>query len=577
MRSSDELRALPLYPIRFFLIRTAVLSLFSLLAARLVYVQAVLRTELQDKARRFAPVNPEVASRYPILDRNRIPLAESVQVYSCFIDPSVKMNRRVVAHEVAPVLGMDAETLLRRLKAARGSFLWIKRNVPFPAVAALKKKNLPGVGFKREMRRHYPAGPSATHLLGLVGVDGRGLSGMEQAFEKILSRSDPPAAHAASDDLPHGRLQLTVDADLQQVVERELDWGVKKTEAKGGTAVVQDPWTGEILAMATWPPLSLNPDDPPDSKNLRIPVVTDVFEPGSTFKIVTAAAAIEEELVLANEVFDGERGAWKISGITIHDHDPLKKMTFDDMMIHSSNIGVAKLGERIGSGRLYQYARLFGFGVYPGSNIPGEAKGMLRVPAQWSGVSKHVVSFGQEVGVTALQIVGAYSAVANGGVLMEPSAVKAILSNDDDVLWRASPSAVRRVVSAETAAELTRILTKAVEKGTGQMAQVRWSRLGKVAGKTGTAQKFDAKRGGYRNDLTLVSFCGFFPADAPRLTLLVIVDEPSGRRWGGLDAAPIFRRIAEQAGPRFLPAAESARERKDDKRLLALGKIVKAN
>jgi cell division protein FtsI (penicillin-binding protein 3) len=323
------------------------------------------------------------------------------------------------------------------------------------------------------------------------------------------------------------------------------------------------------LSLAAWPPVSTDPDRPSRPEEMRIPALVDVFEPGSTFKAITAAAAIEEGLIKKSELFDGEKGKWKVSSITIHDHEPKKLMSFDEVWMYSSNIGSAKIGERIGNERLYQYARLFGFGVFPGCGLSCEAKGMLRPPPQWSGVSKYVVAFGQEVGVTALQMTGAYSAIANGGKLMEPKMIKAILSADDrEALWQDSPAEVRRVISAETAGEVTRILERVVKDGTGQMAQVKWQGDVTVAGKTGTAQKFDNRDGRYHPELTLVSFCGFFPSRDPKFTMLVILDEPEGRRWGGLDAAPVFRRIAEQLAP-MLKDDDLLAKSKNPKRVFA--------
>jgi cell division protein FtsI/penicillin-binding protein 2 len=233
-------------------------------------------------------------------------------------------------------------------------------------------------------------------------------------------------------------------------------------------------------------------------------------------------------------------------------------MNFEDIIVHSSNIGTGKIAERLGTARLYQYARLFGFGVFPGSGLACEAKGTLRSPSQWSGVSKYVVSFGQEVGVTAMQLVDAYSAIANGGRLMEPKLVKAVYSEDGTPTWTMSPAEVRRVIDSATAKELTRMLTRVVNEGTGQNARIRTRGGIDVAGKTGTAQKFSNADKRYHSELTLVSFSGFFPAQSPRYTMLVILDEPEGRRWGGLDAAPVFQRIAEQLVPR-LPASGTAK------------------
>ena len=534
---------LPAPRVRFLLVRGAVIFAFASLAARLVYVQAVLRNDLQEKADRQTRSHTEShLGRWSIVDRDGRVIAETVEVASCFVDPTLVGNRSAVARELAAALNLNEPALARRIKEARGSFLWIKRNVPAPVVAQLKQRNLPGVAFKTEQRRNYPMGVMASHLLGLVGVDGRGLSGIEQGFEKTLN-ADPDRAHGTD---PEGQVQLTLDADIQRVVERELDWGARKTGAKRGIAIVQNPATGEILASAAWPPVSLDPDNPPAPGDLRVPELVDVFEPGSTFKLVTSAAAVEEKLISPHETFDGENGAWKVLDITIHDHEPLRRMTLDDIMIHSSNIGAAKIGERLGSQRLYQYARLFGFGVFPATGIQGEAKGVLRVPAKWSGVSKYVVAFGQEVSVTAMQLVDAYSAIANGGQLLEPRVVKAIVSPTGETLARFGPVPVRRVVSEATAKEITRLLTLVVEKGTGVNAQIQWDPQTRVAGKTGTAQKFDRKLGRYNDTLALVSFCGYFPADHPAYTMVVILDEPEGRSFGGLDAAPVFRRIAEQ-------------------------------
>ncbi|OVE77468.1 hypothetical protein BVX98_02945 [bacterium F11] len=529
---------------RFLLVRAFVVFLFVVLGARLVYVQGIQRSMLKKRANRQIPAKGERAPfRYSILDRNGFSLAETIQTASCYVDPKMIKDSNRVAYELSRILDLDSSHLLSRIQKASGSFLWIKRNIPADLVDKIKAKKLSGVDFKIEDRRHYPFGVVSSHLLGLVGIDGTGLSGIEQRYDKKLRSKESPSGH----------VQLTIDGLIQQVAERELDWGAKKTKSKKGMVVIQDPWTGHILAMASWPPLSLNPDDPPPSKELRIPPITDVFEPGSTFKVVVAAAIVEEKLVKEGEIFNGENGAWPVSSITIHDHEARDKMSFEDIFVYSSNIGTAKLGDRLGTKRMYQYARSFGFGVYPGSNLPGEVKGMLRPPVRWSGISKNVISFGQEVGVTALQMAGAYSAIANGGLLMEPRIVKAIVSrNNESTLWESEPASVRRVISKDTSEQLKKLLIEAVRKGTGQNARIHWRHDFVVAGKTGTAQKFDSAKNQYCNDLTLVSFCGFFPAGKPKLTMVVILDEPSGRSWGGVDAAPIFRRIAEQLSAQIL-------------------------
>lgn len=550
MRSNKNSSILFSLNSRFFLVRGLVLFVFSLLGLRLVYVQGFLRNTLTEKVDRQIPNAASFQNaRRRIIDRKNVSLAETVQVESCFVDPSMMTDKALAARELSRAVGTPEAALLKNFRKTKGSFLWVKRNLEASRVRDLKDKEIPGIAFKREFRRNYPMGVMASHLLGLVGYEGKGLSGLEQLYDKNLNV--PKGGDAAPANAAQGDLQLTIDSSIQEIVEKELDWGARKTGAKHGMALVQDPHTGEILAMAAWPPVSLDPDQKIQPKELRIPALMDLFEPGSTFKIVTAAAAIEEKVVKENETFDGEKGAWKVMDVTIHDHEPIAKMTLEDILIHSSNIGTSKLADRIGKERLYSYARLFGFGVFPGSGVAGESKGILRTPNQWSGVSKYMVSFGQEVSVSAVQLVAAFSAVANGGVLMEPRIVRGVVSEDGDYLWKTEPTEVRRVVSPATAKKLTDILTHVVERGTGVNAQIQWDPSTKVAGKTGTAQKYDRVHHRYHDLLALVSFCGFFPADNPKYTILVLLDEPEGRRWGGLDAAPVFRRIAEQISPRM--------------------------
>jgi len=537
---------------RYFLVRFAVVCSFCVLAARLVYVQGFIASNLEQKVKQqlLHAVDPG-RPRAPIVDSRRVPLAESVQVHSCFVDPKEVKSKRDTAQTLASLLNMNEASLYRRMRQAKGRFMWVKRNVPIDVVNKIKAKKIAGVAFRSEYRRHYPQGDIASHLLGLVGVDGHGLSGIEQKFDGSLMPGER-FFKSGSGGFPDGTVQLTIDAGMQKIAERELDWGAKKCNARRGTVIIQEPATGKILALAAWPPMSLNPHDPSALEKIRVPPLSDAFEPGSTFKIVIAAAALEENLAQPHEIFYGENGSWKVSTIKIRDHEPRGRMTFEEIFIFSSNIGSAKIAERVGSERLYQYARLFGFGTYPGSGLSGETKGVLRHPTQWSAISKHVVSFGQEIAVTALQLVNAYSCVANEGVLMEPRIVQAVLSEDGQTVWEASPQKVRRVISEKTARALKDILTKAVDRGTGQNAQVRWNTDCLVAGKTGTAQKFDTVLKRYRMDLSLVSFCGFFPADKPKMTMLVILDDLQGRRWGGTDAAPIFRRIAEQISSKYI-------------------------
>jgi cell division protein FtsI (penicillin-binding protein 3) len=559
MSSPSKTKPVRGYRFRFLLVRGGVVFAFILLAARLVWVQGIMRTELQQKAdRRVGGAPSAAASRRMILDRNGTPIVDNVQVYSCFADPTLIHDRAGTARLLGAAFRMDERVIQKKL-ATKGSFVWIRRGVPAMTALDLKEKKIPGIAFRLEMRRHYPMGPLASHLIGMVGFDGYGLSGIEQAFEPTLSGADTSASPGK---LPAGHVRLTIDAQIQRIVERELDWGAHKSRCKKGMALVQDPWTGEILAMASWPEMSLEPEHPPKPGDMRVPEMIDTFEPGSTFKVVVAAASVEENVIKPGETLSGENGKWKVYDRVIHDHEPRATLTLDDIITYSSNIGSAKLADRLGAERLFQYARLFGFGVLPGSCLPFEVKGTLRPPSKWSGMSKYTVSFGQEVSVTALQLVDAYSAIANGGRLMEPRIVSAIIGEDGEPAWKNPPAEVRRVISEHTASEINRILTLVVKKGTGANAAVQWDPSMQVAGKTGTAQKYDPKIHAYSDTLTTVSFCGFFPAAHPKYTLVVILDEPEGKGWGSLDAAPVFRRIAEQLTPRIVaerpkPAGES--------------------
>jgi cell division protein FtsI (penicillin-binding protein 3) len=277
---------------------------------------------------------------------------------------------------------------------------------------------------------------------------------------------------------------------------------------------------------------------------LNVPAVQHVFEPGSTFKSFVAAAALEEKVARINDKFDCESGKWKVSGVTIRDHDKEGILTFTEVIERSSNIGTAKIGMRLGEVKLFDYVRAFGFGAVTGSELPGETSGILRPVHKWSGVSLPIISFGQEVGVTAIQLTSAYSALANGGLLLEPRLFKVVHQSDGREQRWPAPALIRRVISEETAGQIKDILKGVVVRGTGQEARTSsWA----AAGKTGTAQKFDTKLGRYSSDRYVASFCGFVPADRPRLTIVVILDEPRGLEWGGYNAGPVFKNIAQHA------------------------------
>jgi cell division protein FtsI (penicillin-binding protein 3) len=530
---------------------------FLIVAVRLAYVQLWRHAELSRRAEnQSARRIQDSPRRVDILDRNGRPLAQSVRSASCYADPRSLASTEQAARRLGAVLSVDPAVLRRKIKDAPGAFVWLKRGLTMTEVQDVEGLKLKGVGLQWDYRRDYPEGSLAAPVLGFVGGDGRGLSGLEHEFdESLIDRGssrlyvrdgrgarlslesmDPPSAR--------GGLRLSLDRTIQYIAERELERGMQRSRAKSGVIVVQDPHTGEILAMANRPAKSLNDVARLNPSDLTIPAAQWVFEPGSTFKVVTAAAAFEEGLVRSQETFDCERGRWKFADIVINDHEPEGVLTFARAMEVSSNIGLAKVGLRLGKERFYDYVRAFGFGSRASGEIPGESAGILRVPRRWSAVSLPILSFGQEVGVTALQLAGAYSVLANGGWLMEP---RLCLSLEDASGRRRewpTPARVRRVVTAENAAAVTRLLEGVVERGTGRDAALDgWF----VAGKTGTAQKIDARTRAYSPEHYVASFCGFAPSRRPRLTIVVVFDEPKGIAWGGYNAGPVFRNVAAHA------------------------------
>ena len=442
-------------------------------------------------------------------------------------------------------------------------FVWIARRLDPSLANQLKALNLPGVFVQPEMRRFCPEESLAAHTLGVTSDEQNGLSGIELTAENWLSGKGMPflfkqwplkktertPAHD-NQDWPAHSLILTIDRTLQTIVEQELAVQMKLSQPKSGTVIVQDPQTGEILAMASAPTFNPNlwgvPNAPESygSDTLRNPNVEGVMEPGSTFKMVTAAAALEEHKVTPTDMFFCENGLWKIAGRTIHDHEKEGWISFTDVISHSSNIGTSKVAIRLGEKNLYRYARAFGFGMASGVGLPGDGTGILREPSQWHSSSLENISFGQEVGVTPLQMVNAYSALANGGQLLEPRLYKGYI--DDGAHYREweTRRVVRRVISPKTAVTLREILRHVVEDGTGKAAQVSGFT---VAGKTGTAQKFDTVTHQYQADRYLASFVGMVPADHPRLVVGVFLDEPQGGYYGGSEAAPLFYRIVRSA------------------------------
>ena len=544
--------------------RRRIISIFLLLllslggvAAKLFFLQIQQRDRLAERAtKQYQRRLPIVSRRGTITDRAGRELAVSLKVLSVFAQPAAVEDPAATAKALAPILEQPAKDILARLTADK-PFVWIQRQLDPAKAEAITDLNLKGIGLYPESRRYYPRQELAAHVLGMMGLDDRGLEGLEHQYDDLLG-GQPQFVAAQQDALgrvifrqeePERRapifdLTLTIDEVIQYITERELQRAVERSRAKAGTAIVMDPWTGEILALANQPTYDPNNYQKSGAAARRDRAVTDAFEPGSIFKVILAAGALEEGVIRPGDRFFGENGAIEVSGVTIRDHEKYGWLTVREILTHSSNVGAIKIGQKLGKSLYYHYISSFGFGSLTGLDLPGETPGLMRRPKSWSALSLSVLSLGQEISVTPVQIATAFSAVANGGNLVRPHVVHALKAQDGPLSREVDPGVIRRVISPETARTLLDMLRGAVEDGTGKEAALEEYT---VAGKTGTAQKMDPATGRYSHQKIVASFVGAVPAESPRLVILVLIDEPEALRWGGSIAAPTFREIARDA------------------------------
>ena len=530
---------------------------FLILIGRLFIVQVARHATLQEQAsRQFARPITLQPERGRILDRHGRVLATSVVIQSIYVNPQEIAAPDEVAPHLARLLQRPFLEVREKL-VGKGTFVWLERQVAPETVSQLQALNLRGVYFKNETRRYYPKQHLAGQVLGFVGVDEQGLGGVEAQYNRelagqprqIMLQRDAkkrPVSFLAADAAEHPRgadVYLTLDERLQHVAERELAAQVQFTQAKSGLVLMMQPHTGAILAMASYPFFDPNAfRDPQQQAWQRNRAVTDPTEPGSTFKLIVAAASLEAETVRMNDVFFCENGLMIQSGRRIRDHEPYGFLRFPEVIEHSSNICTVKISERLSSLTLYHYIRRFGFGEKSLVELPGEDAGQLRAPQRWSRFSHASLAIGQEISVTPLQLLTAYAAVANGGWLMRPRIVSRLVDAETETHF--PPEVRQQILSPQTVEKLTTIFTGVVERGTGKTAAVEGYT---VAGKTGTAQKVDRHRGVYSNREVMASFVGYMPAEEPQLILLVMIDEPQKLRWGSQAAAPVFQRVAQQA------------------------------
>jgi cell division protein FtsI (penicillin-binding protein 3) len=488
--------------------------------------------------------------RGTIFDRAHRPLAMSLPVDSAFAMPAEIRDVSVTARLLGPVLGVDASDLEARLQNLH-SFCWIKRDISTDIAARLRSLDLQGIYFQKEMKRFYPKGPLAADVMGFVGLDDRGLAGLEYGLNKVIAgRSsyvlvDEDARRhsfhsSAGKDESATDAVLTLDENIQFIAERALADAIEQNHASGGVVIVENPSTGEILAMASQPtfdPNNFESATPEERKNLAIQWV---YEPGSMFKLVTYSAALEEGLISPEETIDCQGGSITLDGHVIHDdNEHFGVLTVEQALAHSSDVAAVKIGLRLGQERLYQYVRQYGFGSRTGIDLPGEEQGLVEPVSRWSGLSIGAISIGQEIGVTALQTISAYSTIANGGVLHPPRIIESLVQGSSVTVPQGASS--RRVVSERTAELMKHMFMEVVEEGTGKKAQLSGYSAG---GKTGTAQKI--VNGRYSHSSHVASFVGFAPVNHPAIAVLVSIDSPAGQYHAAEVAAPVFKEVAEQ-------------------------------
>ena len=533
------------------------------LFARLVDLQVVRKDDFVKRARRQQERTVELPPRRgAILDREGRPLAVTAAADSVFAIPSELDQPEPIAQALAPILGIPARDLVKKLGEADRDFVWLARRVPAAVARQIRARALPGVRLLQESTRKYPQGSLAAALLGYVGMDNQGLAGLEYRYDREIRgrparvtflRDAAQRSYAAQgrgrwrtemgEEVEGESLLLTLDAAIQYAAEQELAKAVSTWHARGGSIVVLDPSDGAVLALASAPGFDPNRFADADPEARRNHPIADLYEPGSTFKIFAAAAALEAGTVGPDDLIDCGGGILTIGSTTIHEHgnNHWGVMPLADVIAHSSNIGIAHVALGLGKAPYYRTVRSFGFGQKSGLDLEGESIGLLRDVSSWSALTLPTMAFGQEVGVTVLQMARAYAAIASGGVLPTPYLVSAIRRADGRVEQRA-PAAGKRVISELTAATVRSYLTRVVENGTGRLSAIPGFT---VAGKTGTAQKA-APGGGYSHDRFIASFIGFVPAESPRAVIAVVIDEPKGKIYGGDVAAPAFSALGAE-------------------------------
>ncbi|KPL04059.1 MAG: hypothetical protein AMJ90_02045 [candidate division Zixibacteria bacterium SM23_73_2] len=490
------------------------------------------------------------AERGTIYDRNKQVLAFNLPTNSFFAVPGQIEDQNLVAKRFAQITDCSKSEIRKKLNTKR-KFVWLKRKAEKEESKMVSSWNLEGVFFRKEIKRYYPHYPLAQDIMGFCDIDNKGLAGVEYYYNRFLSGVDGEGVflrdalgnsysteeYPIIQAKPGKNLVLTIDINLQSILEEELKKAIEKTGSDGGGGILMNPETGEIMALA------FSIGERRSALPIKNRMISDNFEPGSTFKIVTAAAALEEGIKRPEDKIYAENGVYNIRGKFLHDHVPHQWITFEEALVFSSNIGIAKVAVEVGEEKLLEYAQRFGFGDKTEIDLPGESRGFLPSPGSLSDYTLSIFSIGQGVSLTAIQLINAYAAVVNGGFLMEPYVVKAILDQEGEIIEEFDPKVKRKVISQNTSRVLVDFLKGVVSYGTGEGLGIEGIVLG---GKTGTAQKPDLVKGGYKEKEYIASFVGFFPAEDPEIVGLVILDNPQGKHFGSQTAGPVFRCIASK-------------------------------
>jgi cell division protein FtsI/penicillin-binding protein 2 len=551
---------------RAIILNTAIIFGFFVIFLRLSSLMIIDHRALSERAKMQQIKAEDIhVMRGNIYDRRGREFAVNLELESLYCDSTEVDIDKEKVRRLSAVLGMAPKRVQAKFEPGK-RFSWIDRKLSpqkaeaVKTILGMKAKGrdeiADGFGFVPEAKRFYPKGTLASHIVGAVGLDNQALEGVELKYNKYLKTSGGKVyferdasgrmlSSGVNMEAKGNDVVLTLDEGLQYIAEEELDRAMAQWRAVAASVIMMDPFTGEILAMANRP--SYNPNDisRAGKNEVRDRAITDIYEPGSTFKIVIGTAALEEHVFAPGETFDCSRGSIEVGGKVIHDAHRHGVLTFPEVIQKSSNVGSVMIGMKLGKERIYKYARLLGFGEETGIDLPGEVSGWIRKPDRWSATSIGAIPIGQEVAVTPLQVLRAYSAIANGGYLVRPRVVSEIRTHDGRTVASFDRAERKQVISGKTAVVFKKILETVVEAGgTATEAAVDGN---KVAGKTGTAQLIDRRTKRYSRDRYVSSFVGFVPADKPRVAMIVVIYEPKGQIYGGLVAGPVFRNIADQA------------------------------